>query len=205
MMAAHASRRPVPAAHRAVRRSSGGRAQASDPQVIVAKVDGSIDQVLASFLREQVVAAESSSATLVLQLDSAGTLDQDAIGLAEEIHSATVPVIVWVGPAPAKAQGAGLLLMYAASMGALAPGAGLGPVEPLDLTRPDLPGGSEVPDLVNGWAEDFGKPLPVTYPTESIPAQAALEGNIAQVAALSIPDLLEKVDGLTVHDGPVEL
>jgi membrane-bound serine protease (ClpP class) len=79
------------------------------PQVIVAKVDGSIDQVLASFLREQVVAAESSSATLVLQLDSAGTLDQDAIGLAEEIHSATVPVIVWVGPAPAKAQGAGLL------------------------------------------------------------------------------------------------
>jgi hypothetical protein len=97
--------------------------------------------------------------------------------------------------------------MYAASMGAVAPGAGLGPVEPLDLTRPDLPGGSEVPDLVNGWAEDFGKPLPVTYPTESIPAQAALEGNIAQVAALSIPDLLEKVDGLTVGtaSGPVEL
>jgi membrane-bound serine protease (ClpP class) len=182
-------------------------AQASDPQVIVAKVDGSIDRVLASFLREQVAVAESSGATLVLQLDSAGTLDLDAIRLAEEIHAATVPVIVWVGPSPAKAEGAGLLLMYAASMGAVAPGVGAGPVEPLDLTRPDLLGNSAVVDLVNGWAEDFDKPLPVTYPTEPIPAQAALDGNIAQVAALSVPDLLEKVDGLTVGtaSGPVEL
>jgi membrane-bound serine protease (ClpP class) len=185
----------------------GAAAQASDPRVIVAKVDGSIDQVLASFLREQVAAAESSGATLVLQLDSAGTLDQDAIGLAEEIHSATVPVIVWVGPSPAKAEGAGLLLMYASSLGAVAPGVGVGPVEPLDLAQPAASADDRVPHLAKGWAEDFGKPLPLVFPGESIPAQAALDGNIAQVAALSIPDLLEKVDGLTVGtaSGPVEL
>ncbi|HLA93833.1 MAG TPA: NfeD family protein [Actinomycetota bacterium] len=185
----------------------GAAAQSSDPRVIVAKVDGSIDRVLASFLRDQVAEAESSGSTLVLQLDSAGTLDQDGVALAEEIHAATVPVIVWVGPTPAKAEGAGLLLMYAASLGAVAPGAGVGPVEPLDLANPTASAEDRVSDLATGWAEDFGKPIPLVFPDEPIPAQAGLDGNIAQVAALSVPDLLEKVDGLTVGTaaGPVEL
>jgi membrane-bound serine protease (ClpP class) len=187
--------------------AQGASAQTSDAAVIVAKVDGSIDRVLASFLRDQIAEAESSNATLVLQLDSAGTLDLDAVALAEEIHAATVPVIVWVGPAPAKAQGAGLLLMYAASMGAVAPGVGVGPVDPLDLADPARSDAGLVADLANGWAEDFGKPLPLVFPGEPIPAQGALDGNVAQVAARSVPDLLEKVDGLTVGtaSGPVEL
>jgi membrane-bound serine protease (ClpP class) len=182
-------------------------AQTNGPQVIVAKIDGSIDRVLASFLREQVAEAESSGATLVLQLDSAGTLDEDPASLAEAIHAATVPVIVWVGPAPAKAQGAGLLLMYAASMGAVAPGVGVGPVDPLDLVDPSGSDADLVAGLANGWAEDFDKPLPIAFPSQPIPAQAALEGNIAQVAATSVPDLLAKVDGMTVGtaSGPVEL
>ena len=35
-----------------------------------------------------------------------------------------VPVLVWVGPAPAKAAGAGLLLMYASSAAGVSPGSG---------------------------------------------------------------------------------
>jgi membrane-bound serine protease (ClpP class) len=183
-----------------------GRAQI-DPGVIVAKVDGSVDRVLASFLREQIAEAGSTGSTLVLQLDSAGTLDQDAIALAEEIHASSVPVIVWVGPAPAKAQGAGLLFAYAASLGAVAPGAGVGPVEPLDLAEPSASDTGAVEDLAEGWARDFGKPLPLGFPDEPIAAQPALDGNIAQVASPSIPDLLEQVDGITVGtaSGPVEL
>jgi membrane-bound serine protease (ClpP class) len=185
----------------------GAAAQGDDPQVLVAKVDGSIDRVLASFVRDQVRAAESSGATLVIQIDSAGTLGEDAVALAEEIHAATIPVIVWVGPAPAKAQGAGLLLMYAASMGAVAPGVGVGPTDPLDLAEPEIPSAGLVPDLANGWAEDFGKPVPLVFPDQPIAAAAALQGNIAQVAAPSVPDLLARVDGMTVStaEGAVEL
>ena len=112
----------------------GGSAGAQDtPSVLVAKVDGSIDRTLASYLVDSIEDAEREGSTLVLQLDSAGTLDQDAVALAERIHDASVPVIVWVGPAPAKAAGTGLLFLYAASLGAVAPGAGVGPLEPLDL------------------------------------------------------------------------
>ena len=186
----------------------GASAQAHDPQVLVAKVDGSIDRVLGSFVRASIEQAESTGATLVLQLDSAGTLDEDPVGLAERIHDATVPVLVWVGPAPAKAEGTGLLLLYASGLGAVAPGAGVGPLEPLDLTADaGGPSAAEVEALAAGWAEGFGKPTPLVFPDRPIAAQAAIDGNIAQVAAVSVPDLLEKVDGMTVSTGagPVEL
>ncbi|MGZ4151667.1 MAG: hypothetical protein ACXVP3_04395, partial [Actinomycetota bacterium] len=81
--------------------------------VIVAKVDGSIDAAESGYLLDRLAEAESDGATLVVQLDSAGTLDQDGVALARRIFEATVPVVVWVGPSPAKAQGAALLLLSA--------------------------------------------------------------------------------------------
>ena len=172
-------------------------AESDDPTVIVAKVEGSIDRTLVAFVDDVLEDAEADGATIVLQLDSAGTLDQDAVALAERVHEATVPVIVWVGPSPAKAQGAGLLLMYAASLGAVAPGAGVGPLYPLDLAGADEPGGGPVEDLARGWMSERGRGTPV-FPEAPIPAQAALEGGIAEVAAASVPQLLSEVDGMPV-------
>src|ERR671911_916226 len=138
----------------------GASAQQETPSVLVAKVDGSIDRTLGSYLLDSIVDAERAGSTLVLQLDSAGTLDEDAVLLAERIHDASVPVIVWVGPAPAKAAGAGLLFLYAASLGAVAPGAGIGPLEPLDLAgdEPEIPLG-EVEALATGWAKERGRAI----------------------------------------------
>ncbi len=183
-------------------------AQGGDPSVVVAKIEGSIDSTLASFLLDLVEDAEAEGSTIVLQLDTAGTLDQDAVGLAERLHDATVPVIVWVGPSPAKAQGAGLLFLYAASLGAVAPGAGVGPLEPVDLTseRP-APSRSELEALANSWVREFAREAPVAFPDQPVPAAAALEGNIAEVAAVSVVGLLEEIDRMTVGTGagPVEL
>jgi len=184
-------------------------ARAQDrPSVLVAKVDGSIDRTLASYLVDSIEDAEREGATLVLQLDSAGTLDQDAVALAERIHDASVPVIVWAGPAPAKAAGAGLLFLYAASLGAVAPGAGVGPLEPLDLAGDDPEiSSSALEELANGWVRERGRETPIAFPDGPVPAQAALDGHIASVAAVSITDLLAKVDGRTVGtaDGEVTL
>jgi membrane-bound serine protease (ClpP class) len=186
-----------------------GSADARDtPSVLVAKVDGSIDRTLASYLVDSIEDAEREGSTLVLQLDSAGTLDQEAVPLAERIHDASVPVIVWVGPAPAKAAGAGLLLLDAASLGAVAPGVGVGPIEPLDLAggEPEIPLG-EVEALATGWVQERGRETPLSFPDRPVPARAALDGNIASVAAVSITDLLEQVDNRAAGtaDGEVTL
>ncbi len=186
-----------------------GSAGAQDtPSVLVAKVDGSIDRTLVSYLVDSIEEAEREGSTLVLQLDSAGTLDQDAVALAERIHDASVPVIVWVGPAPAKAAGAALLFLYAASLGAVAPGAGVGPLEPLDLAgdEPVIPL-REVEALATGWIQDRGRETPPMFPDRPVPARAALDGDVASVAAVSITDLLDQADGRTVGtaDGEVTL
>jgi membrane-bound serine protease (ClpP class) len=178
------------------------------PSVLVAKVDGSIDRTVASYLEGAIEEAEDAGSTLVVQLDSAGTLDREPVGLAERIHDATVPVVVWAGPSPAKVQGAGLLFMYAASLGAVAPGAGVGPLEPLDLAGGEpAVSTAEVQALAEAWVRERGRPTPVAFPERPVPAAAAVEGNIASVAAPSITDLLDELDGRTVGtaDGEVTL
>jgi membrane-bound serine protease (ClpP class) len=187
--------------------STGAFAQ-ERPSVLVAKVDGSIDRTLASYLEGAIEDAEDAGSTLVVQLDSAGTLDQDAVALAQRLHDATVPVIVWVGPSPAKAQGAGLLFLYAASLGAVAPGVGVGPLEPLDLAGgdPQIPI-ADVQDLARGWAAERGRDAPTAFPERPVPAAAAIRGHIASVAAASITELLDELDGRRVGtpDGEVTL
>jgi membrane-bound serine protease (ClpP class) len=172
-------------------------AQEAEASVVVVKVDGSIDGTIVGYLEGQLEDAESAGSTVVLQIDSAGTLDQDAVELARRVHEATVPVVAWVGPSPAKAQGAGLLLLLAASVGAVAPGVGVGPLTPLDLAGGPEPAVIDVEDLVATWAEDAGRDAP-SIPRVPIPAGPAIERGLAEVAAASIPDLLERLDGRTV-------
>lgn len=177
---------------------SGASAQEDDAPVFVVKVDGSIDRTLAGYLDDTLDDAEAEGATVVIQLDSAGTLDQDAVALATRIHEAAVPVIVWIGPAPAKARGAGLLFMYAASLAAVAPGSGVGPLVPLDLAGADPLSAGEIEALASAWVRERGRPTPVVFPEEAVPAQDALDGNVAQVAAVSVTGLLNEIDGRTV-------
>jgi membrane-bound serine protease (ClpP class) len=178
-------------------------AQGSEPsgRVVVVKIDGSIDRTQAGYLRDSITQAQEDGSTVVIQLDSAGTLDEDAVGIAEQIHEATVPVIVWVGPSPAHAKGAALLFMYAAGLAAVAPGVGVGPLEPLDLVdarNAGFPSGDDLESMATGWVRDAGRPTPVAFPDRPVPAQAAIDGNIAQVVAASITQLLAEIDGTTV-------
>ena len=49
---------------------------------------------------------EVEGATVVLELDTSGTLGEDALALAERVAALQVPVIAWVGPVPATASAA---------------------------------------------------------------------------------------------------
>lgn len=177
---------------------SPGPARAQSPSIVeIVKVDGSIDRTVAGYLADQIDAAERAGSTVVIQLDTAGTLDQDAVALAQRIFEAEVPVIVWVGPAPAKASGAGLLFMYASSLAAVSPGSQSGPLSPLDLAHPS----AEVADLqttIQGWIEARGKGTELPVNDRPLTAGEARHKEIAQATAVSIPDLLSKLDGRTV-------
>jgi membrane-bound serine protease (ClpP class) len=181
-------------------------AAASTSTVEVIKVEGAIDRPLLDFLTERLEEAEREGATVVLQLDTAGTIDEDGVALAQMVADLRVPVITWVGPVPARASGAGLLLMYASSLAAVSPGSQTGPLDPIDLAHPDeRPPGLD--ETIAGWIQAKDKETDLDWNDRALTGAEARHRQIAQVAALSIPGLLNRIDGRTVQtaDGPVVL
>jgi membrane-bound serine protease (ClpP class) len=170
------------------------------PQILVLKVQGAIDRPLLSYLNQRLDDAEADGATVVLQLDTSGTLDQDGLALADRVAGMHVPVLAWVGPAPAKASGAGLLLMYASSLAGVSPGSQTGPLNPLDLADPGrtYPGLS---DTIQGWLDARGKDTQTDWTDRPLDGADAMSYGIAQVAAASLPDFLGAADGHTVQAG----
>jgi len=172
-------------------------AATSTMRVDVIDVQGPIDRPLLGYLNERLDAAEQEGAVVVLQLDTAGTLDEDGVALADRVARMRVPVIAWVGPAPARASGAGLLLMYASSLAAVSPGSQTGPLFPIDLAHPaDRPAGLEAE--MASWIRTHGKATDLSWHDRPLDGAEARHRDIAQVAALSIPDLLDRIDGRTV-------
>lgn len=186
-------------------------ARAAEPaplatNVVVLSVEGAIDRPLLAYLQDRLRAAEQAEAVVVLELDTSGTLDQDAVAFAQSVADLDVPVIAWVGPTPAKAAGAGLLLMYASSLAAVSPGSQTGPLEPIDLAHPDrlYPG---LQETIQGWLDARGKDTRVERTGAPLAAADAIELGIADAAAGSVPDLLDEIDGTTVRtvQGSMEL
>lgn len=182
-------------------------ADAASPTVIeVIQVEGAIDRPLLGYLNDRLDAAEEVGAVVVLQLDTAGTLGEDGVALARRVAELRVPVVTWVGPAPARASGAGLLLMYASSLAAVSPGSQTGPLNPIDLARPEArPPGLRA--TIAAWIQARGKETNIDWLDRPLTGAEARHRGIAQVAALSIPGLLNRIDGRTVQtpDGPVVL
>jgi membrane-bound serine protease (ClpP class) len=175
--------------------------------VDVVKVEGAIDRTMNDYLQGTIAEAEAARSTLVLQIDTAGTVDVDPIALADRVARASVPVIVWVGPPPAQAAGAGLLLVYASSLAAVAPGAATGPLLPVDLGHPDEFTLDDVRPYVARWQTMHGRSPSVEFPTRALTGAEAEKAGIIQTDAFTVPQLLQKIDGRTVQtaDGRVTL
>ncbi|HEY6568317.1 MAG TPA: NfeD family protein [Actinomycetota bacterium] len=186
--------------------SPGTVSAASPTQVVVLKVEGAIDRPLVNYLRGRLSSAEADGSIVVLQIDTSGTIDQDGVALAQQVVDLDVPVVAWVGPAPARASGAGLLLMYAASLTAVSPGSQTGPLDPIDLADPeqDYPG---LDTTIQGWLDERDKDTSLDWEDAALPAQDALDLRIATAVAQSVPELLNVIDGETVQtpSGPVTL
>jgi membrane-bound serine protease (ClpP class) len=167
--------------------------------VDVVKVEGAVDRTMNDYLRGTIADAEAAHSTLVLQIDTAGTLDVDPLALGDLVARASVPVIVWVGPTPAQAAGAGLLLVYASSLAAVAPGAATGPLQPVDLGHPDAYPTAQVRAFVARWQTMHGRSPTVTFPDHALTGAEAEQAGIIQTDAFTVPQLLSKIDGQTVQ------
>jgi len=175
--------------------------------VAVIKVEGAIDRPLIGYLQDQIDQAVADNAVIVLQVNSAGTIGQDGIAPAQQLVSLPVPVLVGVGEVPARASGAGMLLMDAASLASVAPGSQTGPLNPIDLLHP-APPPADLNQTIEGWLAARDRTgVRLEHQDEAMPGALAVEYGFAKFGATSVIDLLNQADGDTVQTaaGPWEL
>ncbi|HEV7524194.1 MAG TPA: NfeD family protein [Acidimicrobiia bacterium] len=108
-------------------------------RIDVVQVNGLIDPAIAALIRSSLRdAARLHSTVVVFQLDASGAVDVDVDALLHDVTHSAVPVAIWVGPSGGGARGAAALLARSAAFSAVAPGAHLGPVDPIRYDKPSF-------------------------------------------------------------------
>ena len=101
---------------------------------------GSINPVSRDLVLRAIAQAESEQASLLLiELNTPGGLGESTRDIVMAELGAAIPIVIFVGPAGARAASAGVFVTMAADVAAMAPGTNIGAAHPVDL----LGGGQE--------------------------------------------------------------
>jgi membrane-bound serine protease (ClpP class) len=181
-------------------------------------VDGAITPVMANFIQRAIDDAEQTNdAALLIRLNTPGGLTSSTDRIITSILESDVPVIVYVAPPGARAGSAGVYITYAAHVAAMAPSTNIGSATPVAMNEEGMSEAMErkvIEDAVARirelaelrgrnaeWAEA------AVREAANIGAGSALEQNVIDVIADSVPTLLESIDGMpvTTRSGDVTL
>jgi len=177
---------------------------------------GSINPVSRNFVLRAIAQAEGEQAALLLiELNTPGGLGESTRDIVMAELGATIPIVVFVGPAGARAASAGVFITMAADVAAMAPGTNIGAAHPVDL----LGGGQEqdatmTDKIVNdsvafakAIAEERGRNVEwaeqAVRESSSLTASEALAEGVIDLVVADRGELLERLDGYGLPDGRV--
>jgi len=184
--------------------------------VVRLSLDGTVNPATASYIVRGLAEAKRSGAELVvLVLDTPGGLDTAMKDIMEAILDSQVPVVVWVGPAGARAASAGTFILLSAHVAAMARGTSTGAAHPVALGAEEIKEDDPriqkaVNDAVSriravaelrgrnaDWAEQ------AVRKSATITAPEALSLNVIDLVADSFPELLAALEGFPLEDGRI--
>ncbi|MGE0707725.1 MAG: nodulation protein NfeD [Planctomycetota bacterium] len=189
------------------------------PVALVADVEGAIGPATASQVSAVLdEAARTGAALVILRLDTPGGLSTSMRELVRGILGSSVPVVVYVAPAGARAASAGTFLLYAAHVAAMAPGTNVGAATPIALAPPGAEGQQPGTELrkarndaaayIRSLAELRGRNAAwgelAVREAASLSANEALERGVIDLVAPDLPALLRALDGRRVQTGAGE-
>jgi len=110
-----------------------------DVRVVETDVSGIVHPITVEIVDSAIAQAErENAAAVIIRLNTPGGLMDAMRQIVESEFRSRVPVIVWVGPAGARAASAGFFLLEASDVAAMAPGTNTGASHPVTLTGRDL-------------------------------------------------------------------
>jgi len=174
------------------------------------KIEGVINPVAAEFITASIRTAEAELAQcLIIQLDTPGGLDTAMRQIVKSILNSEIPIIVYVGPAGARAASAGVMITMAAHVAAMAPGTNIGAAHPVAMGGGKM--SKEMSEKVENDAVAYIQSIATkrnrnvewaekaVRESVSIKAKEALEINVIDLLSPRIEDLLNQLDGREVE------
>lgn len=178
--------------------------------IVLLKVTGVIDPVVAGYVEQGVqIATEEGARLVVIQLDTPGGLDTAMRTIVQTIMNAQVPVVVYVAPSGARAASAGVFITAAAHIAAMAPGTNIGAARPVDIGQGEMP--ETMADKVTNDAVAYLAAIAeqrnrnvslaekLVRQSQSLTAQQALEERLIDLIAVDLKALLAALEGRTVE------
>ncbi|MDH5203369.1 MAG: nodulation protein NfeD, partial [Nitrospirota bacterium] len=102
--------------------------------VMVITMHGVINPVASEYIGKNIKKAnEKKVEALVIELDTPGGLDTSMRTIVKDIIGSEVPVVVFVSPSGSRAASAGVFIMLAANVAAMAPGTNIGAAHPVGI------------------------------------------------------------------------
>ncbi len=191
-----------------------GEAQGSAPgPVHVLTVKGTVNPVLANYIRRGVAGAERRDAqAVVIQIDTPGGLDTSMREIVQVMLSARLPVVVYVAPAGARAASAGAFIAMGSHVAAMAPGTAIGAAHPVALGQQgeaqNLPSAIEekvvndavayITELAKAKGRNAEWAEKAVRQSVSSGAEEAKRQGVVELVARDLPDLLGQLDGRSV-------
>ena len=185
-------------------------ARAGSPAVVRADIDGDINSVTAAYVASTVSHAESEGARLlVLDMNTPGGISSSMDQIVTTLLNSRVPVVVYVAPAGARADSAGLFVAQAADVVAMAPGTNIGSAHPINASGANIGGDlgqkilNDAVARVRNLATLHGRNADwcekAVRQSVNVSAEEAVSLHVADLQARDLPALLSALDGRTIH------
>jgi membrane-bound serine protease (ClpP class) len=188
------------------------QAQAAPANIVVLRIDGAINPVVADYIKRGIDQAEEAQATVgIIQMDTPGGLDTAMRDIVQDIVNSRVPIVVYVSPSGARAASAGVFITIAAHVAAMAPNTAIGAAHPVSLgTGGEAQVSKEMEEkiindaaaYIRSIAEAHGRNMEWAEKAvrESVSAteQEALELNVIDMVAPDLDALITQLDGRQV-------
>jgi membrane-bound serine protease (ClpP class) len=178
----------------------------SQPRVLAVEFDNDVNPVTADYVIDQIERAnEDRYNAVVILLDTPGGLADAMKDIYEAELASRVPVIVYVSPEGARAASAGVWIGQAGDILAMAPQTNIGSSTPVSVGGEDIQEDlrnkvvNDAAASLRGLAREHGRNVrwadAAVRRGSNLNAREALEMNVIDVIAPSLPALLNRIDG----------
>ena len=182
-------------------------AAAQAPRVLAVEFENDVNPVTADYVIDEIERANDEDFdAVVILLDTPGGLASAMEDIYEkELERTDVPVIVYVSPEGAKAASAGVWIGQAADILAMAPQTNIGSSTPINVGGEDIQEDlrrkvvNDAAASLRALAREHGRNVRwadrAVRQASNLGAREALEQNVIDVIAPTLPALLDQIDG----------